>query len=171
MNASRVEDWLASEYWPVWRSDDVWHDWDGEGHLYWVIPDYAEGRSRVLGMEGHLLEETTLSQVEVLLSARDWKGRIEQAPLLIQRDAIGSLDVTTWEIVLPEVWFPDPRGGFFRAFVSDPPSRMSGTPPTRGRALVLHGATWSSIGPSDPAPLSTYSVDSLTGYIPSQKAV
>ena len=172
VNASRVKDWLRTEYWPRWRADDVWHDFDRDNHWYWVVPDYERGRSRVLGIDGELLEEVTLHQIEKLLRSIDWKGRLEEAPLLIRRNPEGELQLGTWAIQLPEAWFEDPRGGYFRAFVTQRPSMMSGAPPApTDPFLALHGATWSSAGPRNPADPSTYSRESLERYIPAREVV
>ena len=167
LNSAHIEQWLAG-VWPGWRGSDVRHAWDGEKRWYWVVPDYDNGRSRVVGIPMRLLETTTVSKLQEVLEDHDWLHRIEQEALLVGRGEDGEWTVEAWDPPVDEAWFPDPNGGYFVAFkdaghhVAVGPSPVALPTPF----LALHGKKWSAMGPKDPKDALSYSADELTPFVP-----
>ena len=166
LNSAHVERWLRS-IWPSWRTDDVRHDWDPQDRWYWIIPDYDRGRSRVLGMPQSLLERLTLSKLREVLDETDWRQRLEQEYLLVQRSQDGDWSVTAWEPKVDEKWFPDPRGGYFVAFQVANAVSFTLPPDAPPKPyLALHSKTWSAMGPEKPRPVQDYNVADLLPFLP-----
>ena len=115
LNAAHVEQWLRS-LWPSWRYDEIRDQWDSQGRWVWIVPDYIRGRSRILGIEGDLLEEVTVTRLRHILEEADWLRRIESEALLITRDEHGHFRVETWQPDVDEAWFSDPRAGNYLAY-------------------------------------------------------
>ncbi len=166
LNSAHVERWLRS-IWPGWRMDDVRHEWDEGGRWYWIIPDFANRRSRVLGVEAVLLEKVTVSHLKDALERVHWLQRIQSEHLLIVQDEAGDLQVKKWEAALDEKWFVDPSGGNYVAFPTGSHQVPSVAPgPLPERFLVLHVAKWSAMGPKEPRDVQSYSEDELRPYLP-----
>jgi hypothetical protein len=167
LNSAHVESWLR-EVWGGWRWDDIRHDWDESGNWFWIAPDFERGRSRVVGVTVGLLEDVTVAQIKRALEDAHWLQRIDQEPLLIARDDQNHLEVGTWNPVLDEAWFDDPRGGYFVAYPSRSGSVTTGAPPARlpEHFLALHGKDWSALGPRNPKPAKTYVAGELQEFIP-----
>ena len=169
VNAGHVERWLR-ELWPSWRRDDIRSGTAADGTWYWASPDFARGRSRVLGVERQLLERTPVSVLREALEAAHWRDLIEQTPLRVSRDGRGTWSIVPWTPDLDEKWLPDPRGGYFVAH-QDPGIVVSAGGPAREARpfLALHGATWSQLGPRGDRPVSGYDATELIPYLPESR--
>jgi hypothetical protein len=166
LNSAHVEHWLQ-QLWPTWRRDDIRSSCDEADRWYWTVRDYAAGRSRILGMPTSILERTTLSVLRHVLEDANWRSRIDQEALLIERSENGDWIVGSWAPQTNEQWFADPRGGHFVAFV-DTGVRVSSGPPARlpQPFLALHGRTWSAMGPQNPRAPQTYTLEELKPFLP-----
>ena len=167
LNSAHVEHWLRG-IWPSWRMNDVRHDWDEAGRWFWVVPDFDQGRSRIIGIPRSLLERTTVTKLRQTLEDADWMVRIEREALLVDRIESGVWVVNAWEPVVEEKWFRDTTGEFFVAFRDSAPLVSAGAPPARipRPFLALHGKTWSAMGPEEPRPVGVYSLEELVPFLP-----
>lgn len=148
-------------YFDIRRLGHLRHHIDDDACHFWLIPNFGEGRSRVLGAERRVLLDHGFDDLAATLEASDWTERIESVALLLAGGEKG-LVVEEVEPDLPEAWFPDPRGGYFFAY------------PTRGYTLHpqppyigLEGASWSAKGPETSRDPRSYSFDELRPFLPS----
>ena len=167
LNAAHVEQWLRS-LWPSWRYDEIRDQWDSQGRWVWIVPDYIRGRSRILGIEGDLLEEVTVTRLRHILEEADWLRRIESEALLITRDEHGHFRVETWQPDVDEAWFSDPRAGNYLAYRTEGRGITMSLYPAAlpEKFLALHGETWSAMGPRDPRSPKSYTSEELSKYVP-----
>lgn len=127
-----IDRWLEHEFWDETWPHDVRREWDREERWFWIIPDFEKGRSRIVGVEGHLLREDSPQLIQNALERANWKARLEEEHLLVVRGAGGTIGVVTWEPEIDEVWFEDPRGGFYNAYKQTSRSMWSSGPPFLG---------------------------------------
>lgn len=169
LNSAHMERWLR-QVWPTWRWDDIRHDWNDQGRWYWILPDFERGRSRIIGVEAGLLEEVTVAQLRKALERANWLDRIDKEALLVHRDDQHNLVVSGWKgPEVDEVWFPDPRGGYFVAYPATTGGVSGGAPPrVPEEHLALHGKSWSALGPYHPRTANTYSLDELREFLPNK---
>ncbi len=166
LNSAHIERWLRS-IWPSWRVSDVRWEWDPDGRWLWIVPDYATGRSRVLGIARRDLERMTLSRLRDLLEKAEWMERIKREALFIDCHDDGSCEVTSFEPEIDEAWFEDPAGGYFVA-LRGAPAHVSASkmPPTGVEFLALQGKRWSCVGPKGTKDPKSYSQRELLKYLP-----
>lgn len=155
--AMAVERWLVSELWDH-SYPDIRIDWDDDDRWFWLIPFYEIGRTGVLGIQGEILRNESIDAVRQSLNAISWKERLREEHLLLRST---SQEPVTWAPTIADVWYPDPRGGFFVSYISSPRGLKPGE-----LFLSLNGATWSAMGPKDPREPESYDLSDLEPYLP-----